>query len=263
MSSVSQASTSRSPLVVGNWKLHHALQPSLELAKALDAGLRKRPLACEVAIAPTFTALHAVGRALPSASPIALAAQDLWHCDQGAFTGEVSAPLLRDVGCSWVIVGHSERRQLQHETDALVLAKVKAALRHRLKPIVCVGESLEQRRAERTLPVVLDQMHRVCATLHADEIARLVFAYEPIWAIGTGLAATPADAQQVHAAMRASLTAMSDANLAASLRLLYGGSVKADNAASLMAQPDVDGFLVGGASLVNESFLAIVAAASS
>ena len=251
--------TARKPLVAGNWKLHHGLRASEDLARAVAAGAGSDG-AVEVVVAPVFTALHAVGAAL-AGTGVGLAAQDLHWDDQGAFTGEVSAPLLADVGCSHVIIGHSERRQLFGETDANVARKVGAALRHRLVPIVCVGETLEQREAGKTLSVVLGQLDAALAGLGADAVGGLVVAYEPVWAIGTGKVAKASDAQEVHAAIRARVSETIDAGAAAALRILYGGSVKADNAEELMGQPDIDGALVGGASLKAEQFLPIVRAA--
>ncbi|MDQ3031440.1 MAG: triose-phosphate isomerase [Myxococcota bacterium] len=251
--------TTRTPLVAGNWKLHHGLRASEELAQAITSGL-PAPCPVEVVIAPVYTSLHAVHRLIGERG-VGLAGQDLHWEDQGAFTGAISAPLLRDVGCSHVIVGHSERRQLFGETDANVRRKVSAALSHDLVPIVCVGETLEEREAGRTLDVVLGQLDAALEDVSADALPRLVIAYEPVWAIGTGKVAKASDAQEVHAAIRARLTERKDAGAAAATRILYGGSVKPDNAGELMSQPDLDGALVGGASLKAESFLAIVRAA--
>jgi triosephosphate isomerase len=253
------SSLERIPLVAGNWKLHHGLRASAELAVAIDRGLPK-PCDVQVVIAPVFTALDAVHRAL-GGSAIGLAAQDMYFEGQGAFTGEVSAPLLRDVGCTHVIIGHSERRQFFGETDSSVQRKVKAALAENLVPIACVGETLEERENGFTLDVVLRQLDAAIEGLSSESLVRVVIAYEPVWAIGTGKVAKPEDAQAVHAAIRARIAERSNVEVASRVRILYGGSVKADNAAALMAQPDLDGALVGGASLSADSFLPIVHAA--
>lgn len=250
----------RTPLVAGNWKLNGTVGESVALARAILHKL-DRASSTEVVIAPPYTALHAVHQALGEASRVGLAAQDLYWEDAGAFTGEVSAPLLKDVGCGFVIVGHSERRQLFGETDDTVRRKVGAALSHGLTPIVCVGETLEQREAGKTEAIVLGQLDAALSALDAGGLARVVLAYEPVWAIGTGRTAKPADAQAVHAAIRARLGTRFDAGAASGVRVLYGGSVKPENAAELLGQPDIDGALVGGASLKADSFLAIVAAA--
>lgn len=248
----------RTPLVAGNWKMHRTVSESVELARTvmhrLDRGAR-----AEVVIAPVFTALHPVHEALGEAARVHLAAQDVYWEAEGAFTGEVSAPLLKDVGCTYVIVGHSERRHLFGETDDAVRRKVGALLSHGLSPIICVGETLEQREAEQTEAVVLGQLDRAVSGLSTLE--RIVIAYEPVWAIGTGRTAQPSDAQAVHAALRARLASRFTPGQATGVRILYGGSVKPANAAELLGQPDIDGALVGGASLDADSFLSIVQAA--
>ncbi|MFT3922407.1 MAG: triose-phosphate isomerase [Myxococcales bacterium] len=249
---------SRRQLIAGNWKLHNTLAESVALARNVVAGAAQAK--AEVVVAPVFTALSAVREALGQ-SAVGLSAQDVYWEKKGAFTGEVSAPLLRDVGCSYCIVGHSERRQFFGETDESVRRKVRALLDAQLKPIVCVGESLEQREQGATLGVVVGQVSAGLAGFTNEALAEVVIAYEPVWAIGTGKTATPEDAQAVHAGIRAHLKAERGAAFADRVRILYGGSVKAENAAQLMAQPDIDGALVGGASLVLEQFMAIVAAA--
>ncbi len=253
----------RTPLVAGNWKMHRTIGESVELARAVLHGL-DRDARVEVVVAPVFTAIWAVHEALCSyergESRVGLAAQDVYWEPEGAFTGEVSAPLLKDAGCAYVIVGHSERRQLFGEQDEAVRRKVAALLSHGLTPIACVGETLEQREAGETEAVVLGQLDAALTGLDAGSVARVVLAYEPVWAIGTGRTAKPEDAQAVHAAIRGRLRErFGDA--AERVRILYGGSVKPENAAELMGQPDIDGALVGGASLKAESFLAIVRAA--
>jgi triosephosphate isomerase len=252
-------SSVRKPLVVGNWKLHLAVRASEALARAIAEGVRGLS-GVDVVVAPVFTSLAAVHRALQG-SGVGLAAQDLHWEDAGAFTGEVSAPLLKDVGCTHVIVGHSERRQLFGETDDRVRRKIRAALTHGLIPIVCVGETLDERERGRTLDVVLGQVDAALEAFTGDMLRGTVIAYEPVWAIGTGKVAKAVDAQEVQAAIRARLAERIDSTAAAEVRILYGGSVKPDNAASLMAEPDIDGALVGGASLDAGQFLAIVGTA--
>jgi triosephosphate isomerase (TIM) len=249
----------RRPLVVGNWKLHKTVAES----RALAAVLRSRigdAAGAEVAVAPVFTALLAVHETL-AGGKIALCAQDVYFEPQGAYTGEVSAPLLKDVGCGFVIVGHSERRALFGESDELVRRKALAVIDAGLTPIVCVGETLGEREAGQSQAVVLRQITAVFEGMAEAAARRTVVAYEPVWAIGTGKTASPADAQTMHLAVRQRVAELQGASLADRLRILYGGSVKADNARALLAEPDVDGALVGGASLDADSFAAIVAAA--
>ncbi|MCS6798172.1 MAG: triose-phosphate isomerase [Myxococcota bacterium] len=249
----------RRPLVAGNWKLHQTIGAARQLAREVRNALAG-PRDVQVVLAPPFTALAAVAEVLEG-SGIEVAAQDVWYADQGAFTGEISAPLLLDAGARHCIVGHSERRQLCGETDALVRRKVEALLAHGMRPIACVGETLEERNAGRTLDVVLRQVDAILGGLSLHAPDQLAVAYEPVWAIGTGRNALPADAQEVHAAVRRRAAEHLGEATAAGLRILYGGSVKPDNAAELLAQPDVDGALVGGASLSAASFVAIVRAA--
>lgn len=249
----------RSKLVVGNWKMHGSLAGNDILLKGIVSGI-----ACagsvEVAVCVPFPYL-AQAQAMLAATPLRWGAQDLGEHAAGAYTGEVSATMLGDFGCRYVIVGHSERRALHGETDAVVAAKFRAAKAAGLVPIVCVGETLTQRDAGETLAVVRTQLDAVLAVAGSAALSGTVFAYEPVWAIGTGRTATPAQAQEVHAAMRAQMAA-ADASLAAQTPILYGGSVKAQNAGELFAQQDIDGGLVGGASLVAEEFLAICQAAN-
>lgn len=250
---------SRRPLVVGNWKLYKTLAESSSLASQVSAATASLT-GVELAIAPVFTALAKVREVL-GASSVGLAAQDAYWEAQGAFTGEVSAALLADVGCRYVIVGHSERRQFFGEQDEHVRRKTAAILAAGMIPIVCVGESLAQREAGQTETHVLHQTREALQGLDASAASRVVIAYEPIWAIGTGRNALPQDAQQVHARIRGQVEERYDARLADQMRILYGGSVKPDNARALMLQPDVDGALVGGASLDAASFGAIASAA--
>ena len=248
--------TSRTPLIAGNWKLHNTVAESQALAGAIAAHVGSG-LSCEVVVGPVATSLSAV-RATLDGSAVGLAAQNTHWEDSGAFTGELSPALLLDVGCSHCIIGHSERRQFFGETDAGVRRKASALLVHKLVPIVCVGESLEQREAGKTLDVVLGQVDAATDGLDAVALAPLVIAYEPIWAIGTGRTAKAEDAQEVHAAIRERLGKLKGESWARTVRILYGGSVKPANAEELLAQPDIDGALVGGASLSAENFIPII-----
>jgi triosephosphate isomerase len=251
----------RRKFVCGNWKMHGTVPEAVALAKEVAAGLAEAAGdAVQVAVAPTFTALHAVANAL-GGTELELAAQDLHWEPKGAFTGEISAGMLFDVCCSHGIVGHSERRQYFGETDETVRKKVGALLGAKVKPIVCVGETLAEREAGKTLDVVARQVRGGLAGLKAEELAQITLAYEPVWAIGTGKTATSAQAQEVHAAIRKLLRELGGATGDA-MRIQYGGSVKPENAAELMSQPDVDGALVGGASLKAKDFLAIVKGAA-
>jgi triosephosphate isomerase len=247
----------RFPIIAGNWKMHHGGAAARTLAAEIVNGCGDAP-GVDVVLAPPFTALSAVADEIRG-SRVELAAQNLHPKDSGAFTGEVSAPMLLEAGCRWVIVGHSERRQLFGETDRIVRDKVDAALRARLRPIVCVGETLAEREAQQTLEVVFRQLDAFSAEL-GKMPGFAAIAYEPVWAIGTGRVAGPEQAQEVHEALRRRLSEQSR-DLASMTRVLYGGSVKPDNAAGLLSCPDVDGALVGGASLEAASFCKIVQAA--
>jgi triosephosphate isomerase (TIM) len=244
----------RRPLIAGNWKMYKTVPQAVALVEAILAGLETEN---EVVVAPPFTALHAVAPLLRG-RPLALAGQHMHEPNEGAFTGEVSPVMLRDVGCTHVILGHSERRQLFGETDEGVGRKTKAAFAQGLTPIACVGETLAERESDRTMEVVERQVERALRALTPEQVAAGVVAYEPVWAIGTGRNATPEQAEEVHAAIRRLVARSHGDPAAAAVRILYGGSVKPDNIASLMAQPDVDGALVGGASLEAASFLRIV-----
>lgn len=248
----------RRPIVAGNWKMHGSRAENARLIEDLLAQYPSRPAADGI-VCPPYVYLQEIGRMLRGTA-VALGAQDVCADTQGAFTGEVSAAMLKDVGCDYVIVGHSERRLLYREGDQLVARKVAAAQARGLIPILCVGEQLADREANRTQEVILRQLDAVLSLCGADALERGVVAYEPVWAIGTGRNATPAQAQEVHAFIRGRIAAR-DARIAAATRILYGGSVKAGNAAELFAMPDVDGGLVGGASLKADEFLAILAAA--
>ncbi len=247
----------RKPLVAANWKMHKTVDEALAYARAfrpLVAGVRD----VEIVLAPPFTALHALAGAL-AGSGIGVAGQDLHAEAQGAFTGEISAGMLRDAGAGYAIVGHSERRHLFGETDAEVGAKVRAAVAARLAPIACVGETLAERESNRTFDVLDRQLQAGLAGLAAAAAESLVVAYEPVWAIGTGRNATPEQAQEAHAHIRGRLGDVLGESIARTRRILYGGSVKPGNVAALAAQPDVDGALVGGAGLDPGSFAEIVA----
>ena len=247
----------RRPLIAGNWKMFKTVPEAQSLVNEIRAGLDEQPAESEVLVAPPFTALYAVASGL-AGSGVRLAAQDMHWEKEGAFTGAISPIMLRDLGCSHVILGHSERRQLFAETDEAVGRKARAALDHGLTPILCVGETLAERESERTFAVVERQLERALRALTPDEAATSVVAYEPVWAIGTGRAATPEQAQSVHAFIRKGVAVSHGEPVSTAMRILYGGSVKPDNIATLMAEPDIDGALVGGACLKAGPFLEIV-----
>lgn len=251
-------------LIAGNWKMNGSLAANeallAELAIGLTKGLAANPN-CDVAVcvpAPYLAQVQALKSAHPGLSALDVGAQDVSAQSAGAYTGEVSAAMLKDLGCRYVIVGHSERRQYHCESDALVADKAKAALASGITPIVCIGETLAEREAGRTEEVVKRQL---AAVIHANGhcISEIVVAYEPVWAVGTGKTASPEEAQAVHAVLRAQLKAATDQS--ARVKILYGGSMNAANAASLLTQPDIDGGLIGGASLKAPDFLKIIAAA--
>ena len=248
----------RKKLVAGNWKMHGSLQSNAALLGRLKTGVSG--LRCEVAVCAPYPYLAQVQAEL-AGTPIQWGAQSLSEHGSGAFTGEVSASMLGDFGCRYVLVGHSERRGLFGENDATVAAKFVAARQAGLVPVLCLGETLAERESGQTMVVVARQLAAVIDLAGVGALGAAVVAYEPVWAIGTGVTATPAQAQEVHAAIRA-LVADKDAALAAGLRILYGGSVKPQNAAELFAQPDIDGGLIGGAALVADDFLAICQAAN-
>jgi len=251
----------RKPFVAGNWKMNTDSHSSVELAKRIATD------SCEVAghrvtvaVCPPFVYLQTVAKTL-SASSIGVGAQDIYYESKGAFTGEVSAAMLKDIGCTYVLCGHSERRHVIGETDELINKKVAAAISGGLLPILCVGELLSERKTLQTEEVVKRQRKKGLAGWSEEKVSAVTIAYEPVWAIGTGLTATPQQAQEVQALIRKLLEQMYDGKLSQEIRILYGGSVKPDNAAELMAQEDVDGLLVGGASLNADDFLAIIRAA--
>ncbi len=254
-------SNTRRPLIAGNWKMNNGGQDGIDLASAIAAECR-RVEGVDVVVAPPATVLHRVSVAVEKVAPgkVGVSGQNLHSEPSGAFTGELSAAMLLAAGCQWVIIGHSERRQYFGETDEGVRAKTAAALNAGLVPIVCIGETLAEREAGRTLEVVYRQLDAFSAVL-AKKPGVAAIAYEPVWAIGTGKVATTEQAEEVHAAIRERLLGVSR-ELSQSTRVLYGGSVKADNALGLLGQPNIDGALVGGASLKADSFLGIVNAAS-
>ncbi len=249
----------RPRLVAGNWKMHKTPAEGGALAGELQALLGSGP-SCVVAVCPPFPALAAVGQALRD-GPILVGAQNLHPEPHGAFTGEVSGPMLRALGCRLVIVGHSERRHGMGEHDALVARKLRAALRDHLTPIVCVGETLAEREAARTAEVLVKQVKAAYQGLEAAAARATVIAYEPVWAIGTGRVATPEQAREAHRIVRATLDRVVEAGSGEAVAVLYGGSVNPANAPALFTEPDIDGALVGGASLEAASFWRIVAAA--
>jgi triosephosphate isomerase len=249
----------RRKLIAGNWKMNLLRGSAVALAEEIVKQSAKFA-SVDLAVCPPSCYLEAVGRAVAD-SPVALGAQNAYHAPEGAFTGEISMAMISDLGCRYVILGHSERRHIFRETDAEINRKVHAALAAGLTPIVCLGELLAQREAGKTDEVVRRQFNGSLAGLSPEQFAQITIAYEPVWAIGTGKVATPLQAEEVHSALR-KLIALGYNNLIAnSTRILYGGSVKPDNAAELLAQDDIDGALVGGASLKAEQFLGIAAGA--
>ena len=251
----------RKPFVAGNWKMNTDSHSSVNLAESIASGSSEiADQSISVAVFPPFVYLPSVFKAL-SVSNIAVGAQDFYFEQNGAFTGEISVSMLKDIGCTFALCGHSERRHVIGERDELINKKVAAAISGGLLPILCVGELLDERKASQTNEVVTRQVKNGLAGLNAEKISAVTIAYEPVWAIGTGLTATPQQAQEAHELVRKLLTEMYDAQLAEEIRILYGGSAKPDNAAELMAQQDVDGLLVGGASLNANDFLSIIRAA--
>ena len=246
----------RTPLVIGNWKMHGTIPEARALATGIRDGL-KRPRGVEVAVCPPFTALAAVSEVL-NGTPIALGAQTCHHEPSGAHTGEISPPMLLDLGCRFVLAGHSERRREAGENDAQINRKVIAAAAHGLTPVLCVGETADERRQGLTFTTVEGQLRAGLAGIEAAAIGKVVLAYEPVWAIGTGVNASPAQAAEVHGYIRGLLSELASKEIAQAVRILYGGSVKADNVDALAAEADIDGALVGGASLVAQGFIAIV-----
>ena len=245
----------RRPLLAGNWKMHTTIAEAEALAGAIAQ--TAIPADRDVMLAPPFTALAAVGKVL-AGSPVLLGAQNVCWEPKGAFTGEISPPMLRDAGCTLVIVGHSERRHIFAETDAMINQRVAGAIRHELVPLLCIGETLAERESGLTFQVLERQLREGLKDIVLSGAGQLVVAYEPVWAIGTGRTATVDQAQEAHRFVRGVLLTMYEKNIATQIRILYGGSVNPDNVDALMAQDDVDGALVGGAALKAESFCRII-----
>jgi len=252
----------RKTIIAGNWKMYRTINEAIDLANGLKRELFKLDFASvEVVLCPVFTALSEVAEVL-NETGIGLGAQDVYWLDEGAFTGEVSAVMLKDAGCQYVIIGHSERRQFFGETNETVNKKIKASLKHGLTPIICVGENLQEREAGNTFKVIQEQIKGSLAEISTEDMLKTVIAYEPVWAIGTGKTATGDQAQEAHKYIRDLLIKMHGEEAASSIRIQYGGSVKPENITELIGKPDVDGALVGGASLKVDSFSAIVTRAS-
>jgi triosephosphate isomerase (TIM) len=248
----------RKPIIAGNWKMNKTITEALDLVRQLTMEL-KDIKAVDILVCPVYTALHSVSQAIDG-SNIKLGAQNLFWEEKGAFTGEVSALMLKDAHCEYVIVGHSERRTIFKETNENVNKKIKAALKADLLPILCVGEKLQERENNKTYDVVADQVKGSLADISADDLKKIIIAYEPVWAIGTGKVATPEQAQDVHAFIRKLISENFGSDTAKSLRIQYGGSVTPDNIKDLISQPDIDGALVGGASLKAADFIKLVKA---
>ena len=246
----------RTPLVIGNWKMNGTLGEARVLATGIRDGL-KRPGRVEVVVCPPFTALPAVGEIL-AGTPVALGAQNCHPEASGAHTGEIALPMLEELGCRFVLCGHSERRHELGESDELVNRKVTAVIRHGLTPVLCMGETGEERRQGLTFTTVEGQLRAGLAGLDAAALVKCVLAYEPVWAIGTGVNATPAQAAEVHGYLRGLVSELASKEVAQGMRILYGGSAKAENVDTLLSEQDIDGALVGGASLSAPTFIAIV-----
>lgn len=250
----------RRKIIAGNWKMNNDLQQSVSLIEELKNKLESKSLNCDVIICPPFTSLYEAKK-LIDGSVIKLGAQNMFYEDSGAYTGEISAQMLKSVGCEYVILGHSERRTIFGERDEVINKKIKKALSQKLKPIFCVGETLEEREKDITEKVVKRQIEKGLMDVTPDEILDVIIAYEPVWAIGTGRTATPQQAQEVHHFIRKLLANMYSKDFANMIVIQYGGSVKPDNARELLSQKDIDGALVGGACLKADSFLGIIESA--
>ena len=250
------ASSKRTPMMAGNWKMHMNSKEAADLAAAIRKGLSP-DLKHDVLLAPTFTNLHAV-KAVLAGSKIILSSQDVAWEEKGAFTGAVSPSQLLDAGCTAAIIGHSERRHVFLETDEMINKKMKAAIKANLIPVLCIGETLEERESQKTYRVLETQLNGAFAGITAAEAVKVVIAYEPVWAIGTGKTATPDQAQDAHVFVRKQMARIYGQGYADAVRVLYGGSVKADNVDELMSQPDIDGALVGGESLKADKFLRVI-----
>lgn len=250
----------RKPMIAGNWKLNKTIREAIDFVTLLKRGLSD-PQSVDVVVCPPYTALSDVAEILTE-TEIGLGAQDLYWEEKGAFTGEVSGVMIKEAGADFVIIGHSERRQFFHETNDTVNKKTKAALKSNLTPIVCIGETLAERESGKTFQVIETQIKGGFLNFSREEMKKLIVAYEPVWAIGTGKVATPHEAQDVHAFIRKELAKAFGEETTSGLRILYGGSVKPDNISNLMAEADIDGALIGGASLEANMFSDIVKSAS-
>ncbi len=246
----------RLPFIAGNWKMNKTVGEALDLVRQLKASLLNVE-GVEVAVAPPFTALYAISQELKGSS-IRLAAQNLFYEEKGAFTGEISTLMLKEIGCQYAIIGHSERRQFFGETDETVNRRIKAALGQGLKPIFCVGETLKEREEGKTFPVIERQVEGGLRGIGREEVKNIVMAYEPVWAIGTGKTATPEQAEEIHQFIRKRLEKLYSREIAERIRIQYGGSVTPENIKGLISQENIDGALVGGASLKSETFSKIV-----
>ena len=242
--------------IAGNWKMNNTASKAVELINGINAQIAGET-SVDVAVCPTFTALDAASKAL-AGSNVKLGAQNMYTKASGAYTGEISAEMLKEFNCTYVILGHSERREYFKETDAFINEKVKVVLENGMKPILCVGEKLEEREAGNTIAVVSKQTSEGMAGLSAEDAQKVVIAYEPVWAIGTGKTATPAMAQEVHAEIRKVLAGLFGAEASENIQILYGGSMKPENADDLLKEKDIDGGLIGGAALKAEDFLALI-----
>ena len=249
----------RKKVIAGNWKMNNDLNESQDLVSKIINGLGNHTK-CDVIVCPPFTSLNEVSSLIKN-TPVKLGAQNLYFEDSGAFTGEISAAMLKSIGCEYVIIGHSERRTIFGELDDVINKKIQRALKHNLNPIFCVGELLEQREDGTTMEVVKNQILTGLKDITPAQLSEIIIAYEPVWAIGTGKTATPEQAQEVHAAIRELIVENFSEDVADNLVIQYGGSVKPDNAGELLSKKDIDGALVGGACLKADSFLGIIAAA--
>ena len=247
--------TNEKPFIAGNWKMYKTIPEAVEMVKALKEASSEQ-IEAELVVIPPMTVLSEVKKAIEG-SQVKLGAQNMYWEDEGAFTGEISAPMLKDAGCEYAVIGHSERRQYFGETDETVNKKIKAALAHDLIPIMCIGESLDEREKGKTIEKVEDQINAGLEGLGKDEISRLIIAYEPIWAIGTGLTATPSQAEEVHIFIREKLAEKYGNETASCAIILYGGSVKPASTYELLKEKNINGALVGGASLEADSFIQI------
>ncbi len=250
----------RKKVIAGNWKMNNDLTESQNLITKLTSGLSNQKLNCDVIICPPFTSLSEASTLIKN-TPVKLGAQNMFFEDSGAYTAEISAPMLKSVGCEYVIIGHSERRTIFKETNDMINKKIKKALDNKLKVIFCVGETLEEREKSTTMQVIRAQVENGLKDISEESMAEIIIAYEPVWAIGTGRNATPQQAQEVHKFIRDFISNKFSSKIAEDLIIQYGGSVKPDNASELLSQSDVDGALVGGACLKADSFIAIIKAA--